>query len=415
MKTYGWYEYGTEPWSMRNTRTGQSIFAQSSIKETEKAKFLHSWTNDDKNTFFSKHHRGKDFDASFEIKLIYKDADMSKIVPITILTYEDEVRGKATPNEKYFPSELTIVINYNLLLEDSSFLTIENFYGRWRRVDDFLTDALVCWPDTIFDERPNKLIIVGGWSQGQWTPDLKRTITCPRIKLAESASQPIAESAIVPLDIRPPQKWHYIDKENPKAGAKLIFSTDNEFATPFLSATSQVEGFQDATPYLIREDKAAYIFVSKLDPSWFREDSIMNIWYTYVDMEIFFTFRNTPLSYLELGSGIKDYGFRMLPPTKSLWASDHMGVIKESSYVSHLGSTSLSFAVWKNMTHIIPDAWLSWKSAPTPRHLKIDNSVPLPHGSERTGYAGGYGGEATSGFSGGFKNFSHKIIFDFFN
>jgi len=54
-------------------------------------------------------------------------------------------------------------------------------YGTWRRVDDCVTDALACWPETGVTSKPLRQAfrVRGGWLNGVWDEGMDRQIGRP--------------------------------------------------------------------------------------------------------------------------------------------------------------------------------------------------------------------------------------------
>lgn len=357
MRRYGWFEYGQEPRKITNYLTGQELVIKS-VTEVPNMTI---------------------YDCS------YKDSEIVQLVRFSIhqdmrkdikLDYRDTIPG-CPP------------------------------YGYWRRIDDFLVDALLCWPDFL-DRGGFSLHTIGGWRSGAWNPELRRQFSSRKSGTPDQLTNYlIAEPYLIPLETTSPPPWRLVDVESPATEANLKFELLTDSNVPYLSRSSPVEGFQGLVPFLEREDKAAYIIFSKLQPSSHRgEDPEVLLYYTYVDQDIFFRFRSHPFYKLELGTCI-DYGFREFPHSRELWTTKPLGelvpgnqtrpkenVLSQFSY--------LSYPVWLRVLHALGDAWPAW-GAPR-KKIEIDKNIALPSAYGRVGFIGDYGPTVTYGFSAGMKN-----------
>ncbi|HLG84697.1 MAG TPA: hypothetical protein VKY22_27140 [Bradyrhizobium sp.] len=88
-------------------------------------------------------------------------------------------------------------------------------YGVWRRVDDFLTDALACWPaHAQTGAKPGRIAFNGGWLNGSWTSTFYRCVW---------ASTPLRESTdafqgatLELLTTDPPAPWRPLPPGRPE-------------------------------------------------------------------------------------------------------------------------------------------------------------------------------------------------------
>jgi hypothetical protein len=79
-------------------------------------------------------------------------------------------------------------------------------YGVWRRLDDFLTDALACWPTHArTGAKPGRIAFNGGWLNGSWTSAFYRSVwASTRLRHSTDAFQ---SAAMEPLTANPPAPW----------------------------------------------------------------------------------------------------------------------------------------------------------------------------------------------------------------
>lgn len=363
MSRYGWFEYEHNPLGILNYKTGQRLIVKSVVQVPN----------------------GTAYDA------IYSDVDISQAVRFLV----HEGRNYQT----------NVTLDYRESLLESP------PYAYWRRLDDFLTDALLCLPNTLLETKAYRLHTIGGWICGTWSPDLKREFDGGGVvePYSQAPSIPIAEPYVIPLNINAPPRWRLIDVASPKTEARLRFEVLEDSNIPFLSRTSPVEGFQGEVPYLHRDDGHAYVIFAELEPSSMRGECPMTLLhYTYVDEDIFFTFRSHPSYGLELGT-CRDYGFREFPPRRDLWTTKHLGELIPGDEPRPQGnvfsrSSCLSYPVWLRIRHALGDAWRSWG---TPRRrVELDKRAVSYSKYElgTSGLVGNYGPDVHHGFTAGIVN-----------
>lgn len=368
MKTYGWFDYQSDPERVRNYLTGQSLTVSPSRLDPIGGTY---------------HGTYSDADFSQEIKFVVRK-----------------------PGESHF---LEVVVDYN----DVSANTWS--YGHWRRVDDFLVDALLCRQEFLIRNVSLRLTAKGGWRSGAWNSQMRRNFSGRK---ADAPDQLVNYKAVepytVPLDLKPPLKWKLSPVAKPHTTATLRFDRLKDSNIPYLSRTSEIEGFQGLVPFLEREDRNAYVIFSKLQPSSHRgEDPETLLYYTYIDEEIFFTFRSHPSYHNELGTAI-DYGFRELPPRRELWTIRPLGELvpwdTPRAHDNVLSKFSyLSYPVWLKIVSELGEAWSAWA---TPRtKVEIDSSINLSSNYGRVGKVGDYGPTMSHGFTAGMPNSWFELRF----
>lgn len=360
MRRYGWFEYEQEPLRIRNYLTGQQLVVKSIAEESDVTTYAgrYSDTEIDQPVRFSIHHNSQ---KTTEIRFDYREL-----------------------------------------------FSVPPSYGRWRRIDDFFVDALLCWPEYLDQMHIFFLHTTGGWRSGVWQPQFRRQFSSRKSgKPDQLANYIIAEPYVIPLETPAPPAWRVIDVDASATEASLKFELLPSSNVPYLSRNSPVEGFQGLVPFLERNDHAAYIVFSKLQPSSHRgEDPETLLYYTYVDQDIFFRFRSHPSYKLELGTCL-DYGFREFPPRRELWTTTPLGELvpgDEPRPVENVFSkfSYLSYPMWLRVLHALGDAWPAWG---TPRKkIGSDKQIELPSTYGRVGVIGNYGPTTTDGFSAGMKN-----------
>jgi hypothetical protein len=326
MEQHGWYEYGEDPPSITNVLTGQRLTLTSVSLEAETAKLTCQY---------------QDPDISHRIALLLRQA----------------------------PHAVSIQLDYRWVFGSAA------NHGHWRRLDDFLTDALLFWPPCSGDAVYANLHVLGGWRGGSWERDWPREFSLRRG--ATSASGAPAAPCFLPLELPPPPRWRYVDADKPAFRAELAFKD------------GQPIGFQGVVPCLEREDQQSYLFPSHLEQELNRGEDLMGLpWYTYVDEDVFFTFRSHPFRRLELSSGWQ-FGQRQgnaLP----------------------LKSATLPYATWKKALTAICDAWPMW---PTPPRPLLTDPAEWPHGLAASAPLGAYGPDVFGGHGAGLVNHEFKLHF----
>ena len=94
-------------------------------------------------------------------------------------------------------------------------------YGLWRRVDDFLTDALACWPaHPRTGAKPGRIALNGGWLNGIWTAAFYRSIsgTTPLLQTTEAFQSAVIE----PLTSKSPSPWRLVPPAEGDGGSPLL-------------------------------------------------------------------------------------------------------------------------------------------------------------------------------------------------
>ncbi len=160
-------------------------------------------------------------------------------------------------------------------------------YGFWRRVDDALFNSLACWPSSEgAGPAPARVDAWGGWSNGVWSPRLRR-VGAPQVATEiplESGVRPFLE----PLD-SPPLSWRFADAERAAARAGLAGVRTLGNGWRFLPGDAALTGFETAMPHLRRSDGKAVMFPCKVRSS-LDKDGYYNAkpQFFYADEDVFF-------------------------------------------------------------------------------------------------------------------------------
>ncbi|CAI9120183.1 hypothetical protein [Brytella acorum] len=136
-------------------------------------------------------------------------------------------------------------------------------YGLWRRVDDCVIDALLCWPDTEeIGQKPVGLKISGGWFNGAWLPALRRYVNPVRrdsVIGKSAAHAPFVER----LDAVAPS-WIYIDAPvTVDAPIRLSGEVKLDRSRFYLPESAELSGFEGRMPAMRRNDGGAVVLPSE--------------------------------------------------------------------------------------------------------------------------------------------------------
>ena len=359
MKKYGWFEYSENPRVITNYMTGQKLTVLS----------------------------GDICATNFEALCEYSDSEINQTLHVNMRRHQ---KGGV------------IELDYRRIFTDTP------EYAHWIRLDDFLTDVLLCWPE--FES--TFLKVTGGWQRSIWQPDYRRDYSCRKVDPEHLEEYPISTPYLIPLNTEAPRAWCYFDHENPAPKAELIVQHHGPLNVPYIGSLDSVEGFQGVVPYLEREDKKAYLFPAELEVRPGRDQVPMTfVWYTYVDEQIFFTFRTaaSPCFHLEL-SYCKSYGYRQLPPDDQLRPVSPMGkpVLDDDPRSTNKPFPRANYIpcqVWRRVLPVICDAWPMWTKPP--RRFDADMSRFVG----QTAFVGNFGPTIMYGYCAGMANSSYTLRF----
>lgn len=147
-------------------------------------------------------------------------------------------------------------------------------FGTWRRVDDCVTDALACWPESevVGRDCASYVRFDGGWLNGAWSDTVSRRET--RL-VFPAKTQPDGDdynSWLVPLEAPPPSPFQFHDFV-PRRNGSEDWSIDNpvllkglEFEGPELrygprlAANASLMSLEGRTAYLLSEDRRRVLY-----------------------------------------------------------------------------------------------------------------------------------------------------------
>lgn len=140
-------------------------------------------------------------------------------------------------------------------------------FGLWRRVDDAITDALLCWRELEPLTHSMHVRSIGGWWNGAWRPDWQREwsgIGDRFPKNERSLAAPVLEA----LNAVAPSPWVFIECAKDVVRLELAHTTRLPNGLAFLPPDAPFEGFQGHTSYLIRADNSAVLFPAHATGRW---------------------------------------------------------------------------------------------------------------------------------------------------
>lgn len=328
MERYGWYEYSREKQWIRNVLSGQVVHVERLHHANGKIDY-----------------RGDYQDAELRCSVYFAHGKRAHGILIEV----DYARSFATP-----PT-----------------------YGCWRRVDDFLSDALLAWPMTLGDGMTAVTVTTrGGWWQGQWRPAREHSRST-RLAPRQQTDAPLATPWLIPLDAAPPAAWHLADHDNPAREVSLSFEHRPGTRFCHLPADAPVTGFQGQVPYLERADGKGFLSFAQIAPGMGGHAGPIEMYYLYVDEAVFFRFRTE--NGIDTGS-VFHYGFRQLHPAPEWWGqncsgSPHAPDAPSREHDARAICSYLPYRVWLNFVHTLCEAWPMWG---VPCEISLDPASALP-------------------------------------
>jgi hypothetical protein len=255
-----------------------------------------------------------------------------------------------------------------LRLDYNSVFTTPPDYLRWKFIDDFLTDALTCWPKFLPDRKNSPdLHVEGAWCNGRWTPSLTRVFSSAKdgsfLKRAQT-STPAGPYTLRQAD----RHWEYVDYEIPQQKAALDYTCLPPSFVPFLGRNEVVTGFQGKVPYLVTKDRRTYIipilFSERMEHDYCLHPHAK---YMYVNEDVFYQFEMRDQSVIFMNF-VHCYGFRDLMIEKNYWPlalkSNWQPLspsVPRNPDDSFSNLFKLPYHLWKEGMDAITDAWSAWR------------------------------------------------------
>ncbi len=278
-------------------------------------------------------------------------------------------------------------------------------YSRWKLIDDFLTDALTCWPEFLPGRRSSPFLRVeGAWCNGRWTPSLTRLFSSAKSEYFLKSAQTSTPAEPAYTLRQADQQWEYVDCEFPQKQAALDYTCLPPAYVPYLGHNEPVTGFQGKMPYLVTKDRRAYIAPISFGESMGHDDCLHpHADYIYINDNYFYQFEIRDQSAITLYH-IHYYGFRDRMVDENYWplaltsnwqpASPSIARKPDDIFSN---SFNLPYRLWREGMDAITDAWSAWRR-PSRKVLGLNDS-----------YVGGFGPNRHSlrfyrGYSAGLSN-----------
>ena len=274
-------------------------------------------------------------------------------------------------------------------------------YSRWKFIDDFLTDALTCWPEFLADRRssPN-LRVEGGWCNGRWAPNLIRLFSFEKDATFLERSQTATPAETTYSLRKTEQQWEYVDCETPHQKAKLDYGCPPPSFVPYLGHDDPVSGFQGKVPYLVTKDRRAYIAPVSFSESMGHDDCLHpHANYIYLNDNFFFQFEMRDQSKIWMYF-IHYFGFRDFKVGPIYWplalGSNEPVPPQFPRKPNDIFTNGfvLPYRVWRESVDAIFDAWSAWRN-PARKVIGLHDSYVGgfdPKHSDSFFFPGFYGG-----------------------
>jgi hypothetical protein len=264
-------------------------------------------------------------------------------------------------------------------------------FGLWQRVNECVTDALLCWPE--IEEtgpRPYRIISAAGWFNGSWSTAIRRQRErgldhC--FVEREAPEEPFLQDVNAPAQV-----WHFVDASRAVSIASLAHVQQLEPHRLYLPADAALTGFETEMPNLRRDDGRAVMLPAGLRSGLHRgEDYDPGAFFLYADEDMFFCVRGSEFGgwrglrsnwKFEIGKPFR-IGLRHLDrfdpsqpdgvPAGYFWRKKTPGNVPR--FLPEASGAIPSPAVTQRITTAFIDGWLAWTGASKqllddPEHLQ---------------------------------------------
>ncbi len=258
-------------------------------------------------------------------------------------------------------------------------------YGLWRRVDDCITDALACWPETecVDLELAECIRAIGGWRNSLWREDFYRTLA--RVEEFKPLFEPVAtrgaDAWLMPLDTPAPSPWEFHDF--PESGQFETAPAPDKFGTvwseqillrglekteaqPFVSArptrlklpsSLPLSGLEGRIAHLQSRDGRRVLYPSRgmairraripaFSLTYADDDFLCSVWVSFCDI------RPAPPPHWQVDFRGLEFGRRGDSTDADICA------IRLGKSGEHVGSRR----VWLSLYWALADGWLEWNA-----------------------------------------------------
>ena len=240
-------------------------------------------------------------------------------------------------------------------------------YGLWRRVDDSVIDALLCWPEIVQSgPKVERIESTGGWLNGAWSDGLCRRFSVRFFDWA-TKGQAIVAVGLESLDVTAAPPWRYHGAPVARQGARIAGIERPNERYVYLPAEAALTGFERDVPYLERSDGRAVMFPSGLSSYFFQSEAYTpQALIDYADEDVLlrlgcergdflgssvFSFRSS--SFFASQIGLRDRG-RFDPTSRNGMPAELFPL--ETPY----GGPTPSYRLWHRLREALVDGWLQW-------------------------------------------------------
>ena len=257
-------------------------------------------------------------------------------------------------------------------------------FGLWRRIDDCVTDALICWPAIKTTGKRLGLSAIGGWLNSTWHDGFERVfedLGPSDRKRAEARQLGPAAPFMMPIDQAAPARWQF--HEETPTGDRPV--EDAFPGSVFLSGVTSVPeervgskhalvvpegvplaGYEQARAYMMSEDGERVLFpaagVDKATSAALTRDAFR---FTYADPDLVFSFSARNRSAVKSAFGVE----HEFTDTRANWKLDL--IFRTSPLRRPQATPELSLrqagrnyfpspALWRRVSWAVTDAWLFW-------------------------------------------------------
>lgn len=326
MKSCGWLQYEYEPLIIRHAWTNQSLHLVS----------------------------GNALSDAGLISCIYSAPNLAQSISIPI-----EITNVALhKGQGYW---FGFRINYNSILSG-----VPDF-ASWKFLDEFLIDAVTCWPENFSAAKKfPTLRIEGGWTNGVWNPQLIRLFSFQKDESFLERSQTLPKDPCVPGNSHIEEIWRYVDCERPDAKATLDYECEPPNYVPFLHVDAMVRGFQGKVPYLVTQDDHSYIIPVRFNEVSMGPDAGIRptAEYIYLNEKYFFVF-NVGWREIDL-MFVHYYGFRDFLIGREYWPLNYSSIpvspfsARKPRDIFSNGFV-LPYGIWRSCIDCFSNAWSVWR------------------------------------------------------
>lgn len=231
---FGWWDWDTESPSLVNRVTGESVVFSGEFRDPDLVQPDETWLR------FDYRHKEVTFPVLVEAFQVKKQHQKNRLLRAGEI-------GQTVWRLDYRRS-------WALAKRERGIEGAHPPYGLWRRIDDCVSDALACWPesDAISKGFAEKLRFDGAWLDGAWSAKTQRW---ERRFYDPKGSDDVEDYSpwLMPLDAPAPSPFEFHDLRGPPSGADPLIAenpvllTGLEFDDPELRFRPKLPEDSDLT------------------------------------------------------------------------------------------------------------------------------------------------------------------------